>query len=311
MATFSFNLTGSTLSFTGGSLTLNTVRPGTITAAAAAGGGVQLTLDTTDVRNDFNGDGRSDILWRSTSDQLSNWLAQPNGSFVPNDVNAFANVPSSWQVVGTGDFNGDGRSDILWRSDLGEVSDWLGLSNGGFVLNDANAFQTVPTSWSVVGTGDFNGDGRSDALWRNSDGMLSNWLGQENGGFIPNDANAAVMVSLSWSVVGTGDFNGDGRDDVLWRNGSTGEISDWLATSNGGYVANDAAALRTAPTSWHVVDTGDYNGDGRDDVLWRSDAGELSNWLGQVNGGFALNDVNAFSSAPTDWIVQGSDNFFV
>ena len=59
------------------------------------------------------------------------------------------------------------------------------LLGGGFTPNDANAFTSVPTSWTVVGTGDFNGDHRDDILWRSDTGQLSNWLGQANGGFTP------------------------------------------------------------------------------------------------------------------------------
>jgi hypothetical protein len=169
----------------------------------------------------------------------------------------------------------------------------------------------VSLSWSVVGTGDFNGDGRDDILWRSSTGQLSNWLANENGSYTANDANAFTSVPTDWKVVGTGDFNGDGRDDILWRNSSTGQVSDWLGQSNGGFVANDANALLDVLTSWHVVDTGDYNGDGRDDVLWRNDSGQLSNWLGQANGSFVPNDGNASSFVPTNWLVQAPDNLFV
>ena len=39
-----------------------------------------------------------------------------------------------------------------------------------FVGNDANAWHNIPTKWHVVGTGDYNGDGRDDVLWRRDDG---------------------------------------------------------------------------------------------------------------------------------------------
>src|SRR4029078_3883644 len=119
--------------------------------------------------------------------------------------NAFSNVPTSWTIAGTGDFNGDGKDDVLWRSNTGQVSDWLATGTGGVTQNDANALVNVPTSWNVVGTGDFNGDGKDDVLWRSNTGQLSDWLGKANGGFTTNDANALVNVPTSWNVVGTGD----------------------------------------------------------------------------------------------------------
>ena len=80
-----------------------------------------------DVQNDFNGDGRSDILWRHDNGRISNCLGAPYGGFADNAANAAINVPIEWQVAGVGDFDGDGRNDILWRNDDGRLSDWLGL----------------------------------------------------------------------------------------------------------------------------------------------------------------------------------------
>ena len=301
LSEFTFSLSGSNLSYTGGSLTLAGFA-GTLRASANPGGGVQLTVQPNDVRNDFNGDGRSDILWRNIDGQMSNWLGQANGGFVQNNANAAAVVPTSWQIAGTGDFNGDGRDDILWRNTDGQLSNWLATATGGFTQNNANAAAVVPTSWTVVGTGDFNGDGRDDILWRNTDGTVSNWLGTASGGFTPNDANAARFVPTSWTVVGTGDFNGDGRDDILWRN-SNGQVSDWLGQANGGFILNDANALTNVDTAWKVVGTGDFNGDGRDDILWRNDNGQLSNWLGQANGGFVNNGAVSGAFVPLAWSV--------
>ena len=309
-------MNGQTLTYSGGSLRFATLPTGELHAAANDAGGVDIIVvdapppppaPTRAVQSDFNGDGRSDILWRSNVGQLSDWLGQANGSFAQNDANAFTNVPTSWHVVGTGDFNGDGRSDILWRNDNGQLSDWLGQANGGFAGNDGNAFTSAPISWHVVGTGDFNGDGRSDILWRNDSGQLSDWLGQANGGFVGNDANAFTDAPTSWKIAGTGDFNGDGRTDILWRSDS-GQLSDWLGQANGGFIGNDGNAMTSVPTSWKVAGTGDFNGDGRTDILWRSDSGQLSDWLGQANGGFVKNDANALTSAPSSWhIVETGD----
>ncbi|MEO8141395.1 MAG: FG-GAP-like repeat-containing protein [Sphingomicrobium sp.] len=303
---FNFTVTGSTLSWSGGSVTLTGGFSGTLVATVAVGGGVQIStipmIEVNDVRNDFNGDGISDILWRNVDGQMSNWLGQPHGGFTPNNANAAAVVPTAWQIAGTGDFNGDGRDDVLWRNTDGQISNWLAVAGGGYVQNNANAAAVVPTAWHVVGTGDFNGDGRDDILWRHNDGTVSDWLGTAVGGFTANDANAARVAPTTWHVVGTGDFNGDGRDDILWRSDS-GQLSDWLGQANGGFMLNDAVALTTVDNAWTVAGTGDFNGDGRDDILWRNSNGQLSNWLGQANGGFVNNGAISGVFVPLAWSV--------
>jgi len=314
LAGFTSSVSGHTLTYTGGSLTLTNVPAGTIVVSAAAGGGVKLALQVAlhDADNDFNGDGKSDVLWRNDSGAFTDWLASASGTggFASNDANAFQNVPTSWHVVGTGDFNGDGKDDIVWRNDNGSFTEWLanGNGSGGFSSNDANAFQNVPTSWHVAGTGDFNGDGKDDLIWRNDNGSFTEWLANANGtgGFSSNDANAFQNVPTSWHVVGTGDFSGDGKDDIIWRN-DNGSFTEWLAnaTGSGGFLSNDANAWNVVPNSWHVVGTGDFNGDGRDDVLWRNDSGAFTEWLANSagNGGFNSNDANAFANVPASWHV--------
>jgi hypothetical protein len=284
----------------GDTLTLRGVNLSSLTSANFIFGG--------GLSGDFNGDGKSDILWRADTGHLSDWLGTASGALVGNDANAFTLVATSWHVAGTGDFNGDGRSDLVWRADSGHLSNWLGTATGGFANNDVNAASWAPTSWHIAGTGDFNGDGKSDLLWRADSGHLSNWLGTASGGLANNDANAATWAPTNWSVVGTGDFNGDGFDDILWR-ADTGHLSDWLGTASGHFVNNDANAATWAPTNWHVAATGDFNGDGLDDILWRADSGHLSNWLGTPSGRFVNNDANAATWAPTSWHIAATGDF--
>jgi Ca2+-binding RTX toxin-like protein len=310
LGSFTYSLSGNTLTYSGGSMTLQGTVSGTWSATTASSGGVDLTLtsaaamaSTHHAQDDFNGDGHSDILWRSDSGVIGESLGQTGGGFAGNSA---VNVPVStdWHIAAFADFNGDGMNDILWRNDNGTISESLGQLNGGFAGNAPVTVQ-VPINWHIAGIGDFNGDGLSDILWRNDTGVLSESLGQPNGGFAGN-APVTVQVSTDWTIATIGDFNGDGRDDILWRN-SSGLISESLGQPGGGFAGNSSVTVQV-DTAWHVVGTGDFNGDGFSDILWRNDSGLISESLGQSNGGFAANPA-AGGQLATDWHVAAIGDY--
>jgi FG-GAP-like repeat len=62
------------------------------------------------------------------------------------------------------------------------------------------------------------------------------------------------------------DFNGDGKQDFLWRNTSTGQVGIWLMN---GPNATAVGNLGSPPLSWVIINTGDFDGSGRSDILWQ------------------------------------------
>jgi hypothetical protein len=120
-----------------------------------------------------------------------------NGTIILNpSTSSVANVPSQWSIRGTGDFNGDGSSDILWQDTSGNVAIWE--MNGIAVLNPNSSFVgTVPGQWSIAETGDFDGDGKSDILWRDASGNTAVWL--MNGTAVASTVSLA-NVPTNWTV---------------------------------------------------------------------------------------------------------------
>ena len=92
-------INGSTLTYNGGSVTIDGLGPGRLVMRAITDGGIDIRLQQ-DAHNDFNGDGRSDILWRNDDGTVSDWSSQANGGFSVNPL--YYNLPNDWHFDGTG-----------------------------------------------------------------------------------------------------------------------------------------------------------------------------------------------------------------
>ena len=148
----------------------------------------------------------------------------------PGDAGTLAVTPLALGAAASlgSDFNGDGKSDIVWRQ-VSTGRAILYLMNGGTLLSSIELGGN--TDWSAVATGDFNGDGKADILWRQA----------STGNVLLNLMNSGTVLgsfvlggNTEWVVAGVADFDGDGRSDILWRQVSTGRVIMYLM--NGGSV---------------------------------------------------------------------------
>jgi hypothetical protein len=101
-----------------------------------------------------------------------------------------------------------------------------------------------------------------------------------------------------------GDFGGNGRNDILWRDDS-GEVRLWqidgaqvLLSDNLGVVGRD----------WHIADTGDYDGDANADILWRNDSGQVGEWL--MKGAQVLSTHN-LGFVGNDWTIAADHSDYI
>ena len=117
----------------------------------------------------------SNILWRNSNGDFALWNSNGSGGFTGQDLGI---VGASWQIEGTGNFNGSGEDGILWRNTSGDAYLWNSNSSGGFTGEDLGV---VASSWQIEGTGDFNGSGEDGILWRNTNGDAYLWNSEQLG----------------------------------------------------------------------------------------------------------------------------------
>jgi len=253
---------------------------------------------------DVNGDGRADVLWRNDNGAIAIWSGGKNPVLSGTLVDT--SVGNDWQIVATGNFDGHGYSDILWMHNDGALQEWSPNGSAGF-FKGLWSHTSLGTGWHVEGSGDFHGAGRDDVVVRNDDGAFKIWNGLVD--WVPPELGMPVYqnssVGPSWHMQGFADFDGDGRADILWRH-DNGSISVWTAEGdtfrdlsfkvsfNDSSVGND----------WHIAGTGDYNNDGKADILWRHDNGSVSVWA-STGLGFEKAAINGYASP--DWTIAGHD----
>jgi hypothetical protein len=232
---------------------------GEVAEGRGIGGNLNLSIVVT---GDFNGDGVSDRIWRTGSVATGTHkinLLRANGSTLEDKP---LSGLAGFTVAASGDYNGDGKTDLIWRSSTGVHSIWL--MNG--TAPSSTAIVTIPAGWQVFGLSgnhDANGDGKDDVLLQqSSDGQIALW--RMNGTRV--GSGALLPKAAGVVLVGSGDFDGDGRGDIILRNSSTGQTSMWLM--NDGQIKS--AHVLGGDLTLRMVVTGDYNGDGRTDLVWRN-----------------------------------------
>lgn len=173
-------------------------------------------------------------------------------------VASFRGLPpnNSWL---RGDFDGDGRADVVWRnSTTGANTIWKSA-------NSATSIAVTPVgnqAWAVVGAADFDGDHKADILWHNSStGQNVIWKSGNS-----STSQAVTTTALAWQVAGAGDFDGDGRADIVFRNTTTGANVIWKSANS----STSQAVTAVTDQAWIIAGVGDFDGDGKSDLLWRN-----------------------------------------
>ncbi|MCA2213030.1 FG-GAP-like repeat-containing protein [Jidongwangia harbinensis] len=278
---------------------------GWIAATAVAGcstAGATLGADQDGVSSamgDWTGDCSADILNQNTAGELH--VFRGTGNLSGLFPSPRRKVGAGWTLTAmprmiSGDFNGDGRTDLIGQNAAGDLRAWP--STGDLSADDrlfpATSGVLVGTGWrttqveSIV-TADVDGDGRTDIIGRYADGRLRTW--RSTGDL---SADGRLLTGASWQSpkvftpaayprLLAADVTGDRRADLIAQD-ADGQLFAWSSTGDfTGATPLWQEPARLIGTGWKesqvpLIATGDVTGDGRADLGARYTDGRLRFW---------------------------------
>ncbi|MEV5551200.1 VCBS repeat-containing protein [Streptomyces sp. NPDC052309] len=235
---------------------------------------------------DFTGDGKDDIVTFTHDDEADVYVAPSTGSEFGGARVWHDFFAPGGETPLSGDFNGDGKDDVVTFTRNPEADVYVALSNGEGFGPAAVWHDHFAPGGEVPAVGDVNGDGRDDIVTFTHDADAKVYVALSTGsGFGP----AAVwhdFFAPAGEFPALGDVNGDGRDDLItFTQGSTGDVYVALSDGNGfgaGRLVHEHFAL-----AGEQPRVGDVNGDGKDDILAFTQGAESDVYV-------ALSDGNGF-----------------
>lgn len=223
-----------------------------------------------------------------------------DGATLAGDLVTLQVITGDFEIAGMADFNGDGKTDFVWRNRAGTFGLWLmngpGQPGSFSTLGTLATLTTATAGWEVVGIGDFNADAKLDIVLQSrvGDHLVLFLNGTTFGGSFKSLPN----VGEEWVISLVADFNGDGKPDLLWSNMQTGLRGFWFM--DGLNPMGGLVVLATVPTEWVLTQAGDFNADGKPDIVWTNTiTGERGIWL--LNGTTQLGDFVRLPTISTDW----------
>ncbi|MBX7144027.1 MAG: FG-GAP-like repeat-containing protein [Oligoflexia bacterium] len=214
---------------------------------------------------DLNQDGYQDLVGIEPGSTISVRLGNGDGTF----RNAVTYSAGAYEDVQIGDVNNDGTLDLVAASNDFKV--FLGNGDGTFRNGQTGIFTDAGNTVHSIALKDFNGDGRLDIAAGDGQNLLVN-AGTSNGGFSSSSMYSTPVFGSALDIrdIKVGDFDGDGKSDIVVAGDSASSAFVLFGNGNGLFTSALEIALNGANSTEIAV--GDLNNDGRSDIV-----------VGQVN----------------------------
>ena len=241
---------------------------------------------------DFNGDGKSDILHAVQGNDYANvWLSKGDGTFTVKQFKPWSGykIPNGLWMVG--DFNGDGKSDILHAVQGNDYANvWLSKGDGTFTVKQFKPWPGYEIPNGLWMVGDFNGNGKSDILHAVQGNDYANvWLSKGDGTFTVKQFKPWSGYKIPNGLWMVGDFNGDGKSDILHAVQGNDYANVWLSKGDGTFVVKQFKPWSGYDIPNGLWMVGDFNGDGKSDVLHAVQNTNYANlWVSKGDGTFDI-----------------------
>lgn len=270
-----------------------------------------------DAAGDFNGDGKDDIITFLRDSEEGDgrgdvYVALSTGNSFGGGQRWHEDFCVGFQIPGVGDFNGDGKDDIIAFTRSADTG--LGMGDVWVALSDGASFGSV-MKWheyfcignEIPDVGDFNGDGKDDIIIfvrnaKSGEGRGDVYVALSDGSSFVNAGTWHDFFCIATEIPAVGDFNGDGRDDIItftrdtWSGNGRGDV--YVA------IAGRGPSFLGTGVKWHdwfciggeIPFVGDFNGDGKDDIATMATEGENPDKVY-----VALSTGNAFVGTGEKW----------
>jgi subtilisin-like proprotein convertase family protein len=251
--------------------------------------------------------GKTDLLLlNDTTHDVAIWQMDGTQVIAKPQVGTI-NAAAGWGYAGMADFNGDGKSDLLFFNDTNNgIAVW---QMDGTTVTATPQVATMAAGFHLAAMADFNGDGKTDLLTLNDathavDVRLMNGVQTDT----TESQVGSIDAASGWHFADVGDFNGDGKTDLLLLNDTTHGVAVWEMDGTH-VIANAQVGTVNAADGWHFADVGDFNGDGKSDLLLLNDSNHgVAVW--EMDGTHVIaNPQVGTVNAAAGWHYQGLGDF--
>jgi alkaline phosphatase len=230
---------------------------------------------------DLNGDGRGEVLaLKASSGALYAYPASTSGSLT-GGTTLISSGMQGQRIFGPGDWNGDGKADVVTVDKSGYM--WLYPGDGKGNLGTKKEIGHGWTPFRIIPAGDLTQDGANDMLAIDAGGRLWLYAGNGSGGF----KGQPKQVGQGWvglELYAAGDLNNDGKNDIL---AILPNSTLWAYSGRGNGTFSVPRQVGRGWGTFELAAGADLNGDGRADIVGRYNAtGELYYYQGNGGGSF-------------------------